>query len=515
MHTMLDADKFNTYKIAVTKKRDNDHQLDVQRGKELETRRDNMSMEAEMNSYVQEGMARVPGDSIQGMQEETKHIDALIEQKNNLLKELDNPAHDDYMKGFTQDAKDEAKKEVQGYIAELEKGKQAIQTFTALRLEKDKELLDNHRKIQEEADKVHIADEKIKVAQETADMKKAIASGNQQAIEGVGEALVEGHGDLADLPRRGTAGGFYNVLQAADNYSRRVYGVPFDWEQASLDFTYAKNARTNDVLGQIRSLAGRDGSYSLDVTEAAARNLPQYNLQLWNKLVSKGETQFGSQAITNFHTSLLDFADLYAKVMGGTGGSDTARQQALDLIQDAYSKNQLSGAFKILRADLDARARGIIGRNRYLHKQYGADFNLGTWDPKSTSVRMPVMPNKVEDYAAGRSAAKPENIPDQENQIARDKKRAADGAALAQGASAAGATPAATAAQGADAAAQGATPKGVPGSFQLPTPDDLKAQHPRVGIAPGKKTGEMWFYDSATREPLRKVKPGEVPEGKE
>jgi hypothetical protein len=68
---------------------------------------------------------------------------------------------------------------------------------------------------------------------------------------------------------------------------------------------------------------------------------------------------------------MLGLADEYSKVMGGGVSSDTGRQQGLDLLKNAYSKGQLSGAIGIMQQDIAARKNALVGSNRYLMKQYG------------------------------------------------------------------------------------------------------------------------------------------------
>jgi len=50
--------------------------------------------------------------------------------------------------------------------------------------------------------------------------------------------------------------------------------------------------------------------------------------------------------------------------MGGGISSDTGRAQALDILKDAYSNGQLTGAVATMRADIDARKSELIRGNR-------------------------------------------------------------------------------------------------------------------------------------------------------
>jgi hypothetical protein len=56
--------------------------------------------------------------------------------------------------------------------------------------------------------------------------------------------------------------------------------------------------------------------------------------------------------------------------MGTGGGSDVSRQQALDILHDGYSKGQLAGSIAVMKADIAARKRGLIGGNPTLQKLF-------------------------------------------------------------------------------------------------------------------------------------------------
>ena len=97
------------------------------------------------------------------------------------------------------------------------------------------------------------------------------------------------------------------------------------------------------------------------------------NSKTANQVFNITKTEFGDNALTDFHTSMLGLADEYSKVMGGGVSSDTGRQQALDILKENYSKGQLAGAIQIMRSDIAARKKAIIGKNRYLLQEYGED----------------------------------------------------------------------------------------------------------------------------------------------
>jgi len=369
-------------------------------GEGFATKRNNLALQASLNKYVVKGFYDNPESPLDGLNVEKQFVDQLL-------------THQDMLENYVREqkrAKGEpfdgtaSQQELAKYKDELTEAKTAIGNFLAYGVT-DK-MRDEQLKRQTEEDKNVLGNRLAQAKEETNRIRAAAEKGDDAATKSAGRDLVDGFGNIGDLPKRVTKGqgGWYNTVLAAKVYSLEQYGVPFDWEQMHRDWDYAKNTRVKDTLGNIRSLNEPNGA--LDVTERAAQKLPQLDSQTINKVFSRVKTEFGNPDITAFQTSLLDFADLYAKIMGGGVGTDTSRQQALDLLKDAYSKHQLDSAFDIINQDLNARARGVIGRNRYLFKEYGADFSLGPWQgPKSINIRPAIMPRSLDEAKAGKGVA--------------------------------------------------------------------------------------------------------------
>jgi hypothetical protein len=181
-------------------------------------------------------------------------------------------------------------------------------------------------------------------------------------------ALVEGNMDPTQLSKRTTD---YNAkIQQASQYSLEKYGKPFDLAQAQSDYKYATTSTNQNTLKMIQGMTEPGGA--IDIAKGAATALPQLNSSTLNKVFNASATEFGSKEATNFHTAMLGLADEYSKVMGGGIGSDTGRQQALDILKASYSKGQIAGAIGIMQNDIAARKNALVGNNRYLVKQYGA-----------------------------------------------------------------------------------------------------------------------------------------------
>jgi hypothetical protein len=194
----------------------------------------------------------------------------------------------------------------------------------------------------------------------------APGAGGGSSLDNMAQQLVERQMDPSQVPRRSAA--YSLVLQKANAYSQQKYGEPFDIAGATSDYQYAKNPQTQNTLKMINAMTDKGGS--IEIAQKAAAKLPQMNSQTLNKVFNAAATEFGSPSATNFHTAMLGLADEYSKVMGGGVSSDTGRQQGLDLLKNAYSKGQLSGAIGIMQQDIAARKSALVGSNRYLMKQY-------------------------------------------------------------------------------------------------------------------------------------------------
>jgi hypothetical protein len=180
--------------------------------------------------------------------------------------------------------------------------------------------------------------------------------------------LVEGGMDPSQLSKR--SADYNQKLEAASAYSLSKYGKPFDIAQAATDYKQANNPQVQSMLKMVGAMSAPNGELAIAVN--AAKALPQLNSGLVNKVFNITETQFGSPAATNFHTAMIGFSDLYAKVMGGGVGTDALRQSAMDVLKDGYSRGQIAGSISVLQQQIEARKSQMIGANPYLRKQFGA-----------------------------------------------------------------------------------------------------------------------------------------------
>jgi hypothetical protein len=205
--------------------------------------------------------------------------------------------------------------------------------------------------------------------------------------------LVEGGMDPSQLSKRSAD---YNAkLEAASAYSLAKYGKSFDIAKAQSDYTYSKNTQTQNTLKALDNIIQPNGA--IDIAQSAAKGLPALNSQTLNKIFNIANAEFGDHRVTDFRTAMLGLADNYSKVQGGGVSTDSNRQQSLDLLKEAYSRGQLSGAMEIMRKDLSSVKSSKIGDNRYLQKQYGAPQTQSqhTPMPKGATVQVPGSDGKM------------------------------------------------------------------------------------------------------------------------
>jgi len=215
--------------------------------------------------------------------------------------------------------------------------------------------------------KKNLADEKKLLAEAAAKANDGLSTNADRAV--IAESMRKGRMDPSQLSKRSKD---YNaVLVEADKQDMEETGQHFNIAQAQTDYKYANNVQTKNTLNMINGMTEPGGA--IEIASKAASKLPKMNSKTANQVFNIAKTEFGDNALTDFHTAMLGLADEYSKVMGGGVSSDTGRQQALDILKENYSKGQLAGAVQIMRTDIAARKKAIIGKNRYLLQEYGED----------------------------------------------------------------------------------------------------------------------------------------------
>ena len=203
-----------------------------------------------------------------------------------------------------------------------------------------------------------------------SDMVRVMES-SKNPLDSAAVDLVEGNRDPSQLSKRGAA--LEMIMQRAKAYSLAKYGVPYNAAQAAEDYKYATSSQNQNTLKMIHGMTEPGGA--IEIAQTAFNAIPgKVPSQTLNKILDGTMSQFGGKSVVGFRTAMLGLADEYSKVMGGGIGSDTGRQQALDIIKESYSKGQGAEAVSIMQQDIAARKKAIIGDNVYLKRQYGVSI---------------------------------------------------------------------------------------------------------------------------------------------
>jgi hypothetical protein len=160
------------------------------------------------------------------------------------------------------------------------------------------------------------------------------------------------------------------AYKAADQLSMAQTGHHFSATENETNFKQATNPQVQSKLKMIEGMTEKGGS--IDIAQNAAAKLPGFNEKTANKVFNAVKGEFGNPAISNFQTAMIGLADEYSQVMGSGAGTDTSRQQALDILHDGYSKGQLAGAIGVMKADITARQKAFIGDNPTLKQLFPA-----------------------------------------------------------------------------------------------------------------------------------------------
>jgi hypothetical protein len=139
---------------------------------------------------------------------------------------------------------------------------------------------------------------------------------------------------------------------------------------AEAQFKAASSPANLTFFGPAHSLVDKGGT--LDQLEAAAKDIPNGQVPIFNHLADAQKAALGSGPIAKYAAVALSVADDWSKVSGG-GGSDTSREQALHLIPADASPAARKGSVEALRGSVNSQITSRVGNNKVLQRQYGID----------------------------------------------------------------------------------------------------------------------------------------------
>ncbi len=226
------------------------------------------------------------------------------------------------------------------------------------------------------------------------------------------------HGQLApsDLSKRTTGDAPYNaVLTAADDYSMATTGKHFNVSQANRDYKFAQRPQTQDTLNYLGSLVGSDDGTgastggNLDELVALSNDIKRTSFPAVNDIAAWARYSTGDPKIAAFQATATEVADQVAKILqggGSSGTSDAKLQQAANLFNTNFTKDQLIATVNALKPLLANRAKSMIKDNAYLSDyadQFGIEQNIPGAPPTtgdSIVADETQSQNKIKTYAS-------------------------------------------------------------------------------------------------------------------
>jgi hypothetical protein len=214
---------------------------------------------------------------------------------------------------------------------------------------------------------------KAQTEKELAEAAKARAEGsatNSEVLQTTAQQLVEGNEDPSQLSKRSKT--YDATLAAANKYSMEKYGKPFNLAQAQSDYMFAKSPATQNVIKYSAALTSPGGN--LDRLKQMSAKWARTQFPKINEAAAWAKLQTGNPDIAALYAQLVAVQDEYAKILSGASGgavtSDSARQQAIDVINQNLANGQIQAVAETMRNAVNTRMREFVGKNRYLTKQY-------------------------------------------------------------------------------------------------------------------------------------------------
>ncbi len=212
--------------------------------------------------------------------------------------------------------------------------------------------------------------------------------------QSLAQQLVDGMLAPSDLSKRATGDTSYNdVLTAADKYSTATTGKHFDVAKANRDYKFATNVNTQNTLNYLTSLTGTDdgsGNLSggnLQELKAISDSIDRTSFPAINDAKKWASLASGDPRYAQFQAVSTEVADQVAKILqGGNGGtSDAKLQQASNLFNAGFTKDQLNAVIDSLGPLLKNRAKSMVSDNPYL-SDYATDLGIETTGNKTQNT---------------------------------------------------------------------------------------------------------------------------------
>lgn len=213
-----------------------------------------------------------------------------------------------------------------------------------------------------EATNPAIQNAKLQLAVRTKRAEQVISQGDPAAA---GKLLADGSLTLSELKSRGTTPDF--IVQATNAAQKASPG--WNAQKADADFKVASSPSNVAFFGSAKSLTDPGGT--LDQLEAAAKDIPDGKIPVFNSVADAYKAATGSGPVAKYASILVGVSDDYSKVMGGGQGSDSSRSQALKLAPTSASPEARHAAVEGIRGAVGSQIKSRIGKNTVLQNMYG------------------------------------------------------------------------------------------------------------------------------------------------
>lgn len=253
-------------------------------------------------------------------------------------------------------------------------------------------------------------------------LKSSGFTGYSGGVQNLALQLVTGQLAPSELSKRTTGTASYNdVLTAADTYSVATTGQHFNIAQADRNYKFSQNPATQNTLNYLGSLVGSDDGTgnitggNLDDLVSLSNDITRTTFPAVNDIAAWARYSVGDPKIAAFQATATEVADQVAKILqggnGGGGTSDAKLQQAANLFNTSFTKDQLVATVNALKPLLANRAKSMIKDNPYLSDyadQFGVDQSMPGTQPstaKTIQAQETIAQSALKSYAATNSGS--------------------------------------------------------------------------------------------------------------
>jgi hypothetical protein len=207
------------------------------------------------------------------------------------------------------------------------------------------------------------------VAQQNAERLQQQEARNTQAIsqgdpDQAGKLLADHTLTLDELKSRQVTPQFIvSAVKAAQKID-----PTFKAPEAAAQARIAAAPANQQFFGNTDSLLIKGGT--LDQLQEAGNHISQNDWQILNKAKNWAALTTGNSGISAYAMKAIGVADDFAKVIGGSTGSDTSRAMVLGAIDPSLSPAQRAAVIDAARGTVTSQRNGRIGTNPYLKAMY-------------------------------------------------------------------------------------------------------------------------------------------------